>query len=57
MKMFAVRLHNYNGAVVDGEVFEAINANEALKMYKARCYRLGVEKCEYDTYSVEEIEW
>lgn len=57
MKMFVVRLHNYNGSIIDGEIFEAINADEALKMYKARCYRLGIEKCKYDTYSVEEIEW
>ena len=36
MKMFVVRLHNYNGSIIDGEVFEAVNAEEALKMYKAR---------------------
>lgn len=56
MKTYAVRLHNINGSVVDGEIFEAVNADEALKMYKARCNHLGIEKCKYDTYSVEEIE-
>lgn len=55
MKEYMVRLLNWNGSIIDGEIFKANNSNEALEMYKARCKRLGIEKCKYDTYSVEEI--
>lgn len=55
MKEYIVRLHNWNGSIIDGEIFKANNSDEALKMYKARCRRLGIEKCESDTYSVNEI--
>ena len=54
MKTYICRLRNYRGSVIDGEIYEAINSDEALKMYKARCRRLGITKCKYDYYTVDE---
>lgn len=53
MEKYLVRLLNYKGSIIDGYVFVAQNSEQAVEMYKARCNRLGIEKCVYDTYSVE----
>ena len=55
MKQYIVRLVNYNGFVVDGEIYEANDSIEALEKYMSRCNRLGIAKCVYDKYTIEEI--
>lgn len=54
MKEYLVRLRNYDGFILDGEVFTAASEAVALELYKIRCRRLGIQKCEYDYYTVEE---
>lgn len=56
MKTYVVRLRNYRGSVIDGEIYTAPNKEEALKMYKARCKRVGIDICKYDHFTVDEIE-
>ena len=55
MKEYIVRLRNYRGSIIDGEIYTAPNKCEALKMYKARCYRLGIAICKYDYFTVDEM--
>ena len=54
MKTYVVRLRNYRGSIIDGEIYEAVNKDEALKMYKARCRRLNIDVCKYDYFTVDE---
>lgn len=42
MKQYIVRLHDWNGSIIDGEIYEAPNRDVALIMYKRRCRRLGI---------------
>jgi hypothetical protein len=56
MKTYVVRLRNYRGSIIDGEIYTAPNKEEALKMYKARCKRVGIDICKYDYFTVDEIE-
>lgn len=44
MKKYVVRLVTYKNAIVDGEVFEAVDEKEALELYINRCNRLGIQK-------------
>lgn len=54
MKKYVVRLRNSDGFILDGEVFNAESPFHAFNLYLARCERLGICKCKYDTYSIEE---
>ena len=45
---YSVRLLDYEGNVVDGEVFEAKSKKEAENMYQQRMKSLGIQKCKYD---------
>ena len=54
MGKYVVRLRNYRGSIIDGEVYTAISKDEALRMYKARCYRLGIAIGNYDYFTVDE---
>lgn len=53
-KKYVVRLVNYENTIIHGEVFEAENEVEALALYIAKCNRLGIQKCKYDKYTIEE---
>ncbi|RHM40487.1 hypothetical protein DWZ70_03160 [Mediterraneibacter gnavus] len=53
MKKYVVRLVTYKNAIVDGEVFEAVDEKEALELYINRCNRLGIQKGYYDKYTIE----
>nr|DAU47409.1 MAG TPA: hypothetical protein [Caudoviricetes sp.] len=53
MRKWLVRLVNSNNNVIDGEVYTAENPDNAIMMYKERCERLGIQKCVYDSYTVE----
>ena len=57
MHKYVVRLLNYRGSIIDGEVFTAKNEQEALQKYKNRCFNLGIKKCAYDTYFIEKWEY
>lgn len=57
MKEYVVRLRSYRGSIIDGEVYTAPDKEEALKMYKARCARLGIAICKYDYFTVDEWEF
>lgn len=56
MKKYIVRLHNADGAIVDGEIFSACNEKYALLMYKIRCKNLGIGKYPTDYYTVTEVQ-
>lgn len=51
---YAVRLKDWNGNIIDGEVFDCENEMRALSLYIERCKRLGIKKSKYDDYTVEE---
>mgnify|MGYP003255228801 CR=1 FL=1 len=53
MEKYVVRLVNYENSIIDGEVFEAENEIEALKLYINRCNRLGIQKGDYNKYTIE----
>ena len=55
MKNYVVRLRNYEGAIIDGGVYNASNTEDARKMYIARCLMLGIDIATYDYITVEEI--
>lgn len=54
MKAFIVRLRNYEGSIIDGEIIHADNEEQAIIKYKKRCERLGIFPCFYDYYTAEE---
>ena len=53
MKTYIVRLRNYEGFIVDGEIYEAQNEQIAKEMYTNRCNRLGIVFGKYDYITVE----
>lgn len=53
MKSYIVRLRNYEGFIVDGEIYEAPNEKIAKEMYTSRCNRLGIVAGKYDYITVE----
>jgi hypothetical protein len=53
MKNYIVRLRNYEGFIVDGEIYEAPNEQIAKEMYVSRCKRLGIVVGKYDYITVE----
>lgn len=53
---YVVRLRNYEGSIVDGEIYEAPNELFAKEMYRNRCDRLGVVISKYDYITVESYE-
>ena len=53
MKNYVVRLRNYEGFIVDGEIYEAHNEQIAKEMYASRCKRLGIVVGKYDYITVE----
>lgn len=55
MKKYVVRLLNYEDSVIDGEVYKADDPFSAFNMYLTRCKKLGIQKCVYDKYSIEEL--
>jgi hypothetical protein len=56
MTNYVVRLRNYNGFIVDGEIYTANNESEAKMYYLARCKKLGIAIGKYDYITVENIE-
>ena len=56
MKKYIVRLRNYKGLVIDGEIYKASSATDAIEMYLERCERLGICKCLFDYYTVDEVD-
>ena len=56
MKSYIVRLRNYEGFIVDGEIFEAPNEKIAKEMYTSRCNRLGIVAGKYDYITVETMQ-
>jgi hypothetical protein len=54
MKNYIVRLHDWNGSIIDGEIYEAPNRDVALIMYKRRCKRLGIKIAHSYSFSVKE---
>ena len=53
MKNYIVRLRNYEGFIVDGEIYEASNEQIAKEMYTSRCKRLGIVVGKYDYITIE----
>ena len=53
MKNYIVRLRNYKGFIVDGEIYESPNEQTAKEMYTRRCNRLGIVVGKYDYITVE----
>ena len=53
MKNYIVRLKNYEGSIVDGEIYEAPNEKIAKEMYEKRCDKLGIVVGRYDYITVE----
>lgn len=52
---YVVRLRDYEGNIVDGEIYsECSEANAKLK-YLARCIKLGIEIGKYDYITVEQL--
>lgn len=54
MKQYIVRLHDWNGSIIDGEIYTAPNRDVALIMYKRRCKRLGIHIPNGASFSVNE---
>lgn len=54
MKQYIVRLHDWNGSIIDGEIYEVPNRDVALIMYKRRCKRLGIKIAHSYSFSVKE---
>lgn len=55
MKDYIVRLRNYEGNVVDGEIYKAESENQAKQKYIARCERLGIAIGKFDYITVEDF--
>ena len=53
MKNYIVRLRNYEGFIVDGDIYEAHNEQNAKEMYESRCKRSGIVVGKYDYITVE----
>lgn len=56
MKNYVVRLRDWKGNIIDGEIYSASNTENALRMYKARCIMVGIDIAYADHITVEEIE-
>lgn len=56
MKNYVVRLRDYEGNIVDGEVYSANSVADAKLKYLSRCNRLGIEIGKYDYITVEDWE-
>ena len=54
MKSYIVRLHDWNGSIIDGEIYAAPNRDVALIEYKRRCKRLGIHVANGYYFSVSE---
>lgn len=52
-KTYIVRLRDYEGFIVDGEIYEANDEKAAKEMYTRRCERLGILVGKYDYITVE----
>ncbi len=55
MKNYVVRLRDWEGNIVDGEIYTETNTENALRMYKARCAMVGIDISKFDYITVEEI--
>ncbi len=55
MKEYMVRLRDYNGNVIDGDIYIARTKKEARERYLSRVQRLGIDVCRYDYITVDII--
>ena len=54
---YMVRLRNYEGSVIDGEIYCAENRIKAELMYMIRMDKLGIQMSKEDYITVEEYEF
>ena len=48
-------MRDWEDNIVDGEIYNAINTENARQMYIARCLMLDIDIAKYDYITVEEI--
>ena len=51
---YMVRMHDYDGSIIDGEIYSCATKEAAIVRYKARCKALGIAVRDVYYYTVNE---